>query len=332
MNNLASTNGIAANRLKIRNRDFASYSGLLVVIFAVGVLLTFTSPNRSFMTHNNLLNVLRQISVYGVLAVGMSFVIISGGIDLSVGSIAGLAGAVASTLMVGAGLPLGQAMATGLLIGTVLGIANGAVIAFMGIPPFIMTLATMTTIRGIAYLVCNGKPIGGLPDELLYIGIGTFLGIPVPILFMTAMFLLGGLLLRKTVIGRSIYAVGGNKQAAHLAGVKVRFSLVSAYAISGFMSSLGGIILAARNTSAQPTAGSSFEVEAIAACAMGGVSMNGGSGSIVGVFLGAFLMGIINNGMNLMGINSYWQLVVKGLIIMLAVIYSIYNASRKARS
>jgi ribose/xylose/arabinose/galactoside ABC-type transport system permease subunit len=283
------------------------------------------------MTHNNLLNVLRQISVYGVLAVGMSFVIISGGIDLSVGSIAGLAGAVASTLMVGAGLPLGQAMATGLLIGTVLGIAERRRDSLHGHPAFIMTLATMTTIRGIAYLVCNGKPIGGLPDELLYIGIGTFLGIPVPILFMTAMFLLEPLAPQDRhrplhLRGRGETSRPPTSPASRPVQPGQRLRHIRLHEQPG------------RDHPGRPEhLGPAHGRKLLRGggdrgLRDGGVSMNGGSGSIVGVFLGAFLMGIINNGMNLMGINSYWQLVVKGLIIMLAVIYSIYNASRKSRS
>lgn len=311
----------------MKNPDFRSYSGLILVTIAISIFLSFRSDN--FLTPTNVLNVLRQISVYGILACGMAFAMMTGGIDLSVGSIAGLSGAVVTKMVIEGGIPLLPAIIVGLLMGGVIGFVAGVFIAKTGIPPFIMTLGLMISLRGVAYLVCNGKPIGNLPQSMLFLGLGNIAGIPVPIFFMVGTFIIAGIILSKTSFGRSVYAVGGNYQAAFHSGINAQRVIMFVYLICGVASALAGIILSARNASAQPTAGNSFEVEAIAACAMGGVSFNGGKGTVIGIFFGALLMGIINNGMNLMYISSYWQLVVKGLIIVAAVIYSIYSSKRK---
>lgn len=311
----------------LNNPNFRSYSGLILVIFVVSVFLSFRSEN--FLTTTNILNVLRQISVYGILACGMAFTMMTGGIDLTVGSVAGVCGALVTKFVVEGTMGLIPAILFGLVLGAFLGVANGAMIARTGIPPFIMTLGFQITLRGVAYLICDGKPIGNIPDNMLFLGLGNIFGIPVPIFFMVGTFIIVGILLSRTAFGRSVYAVGGNYQAAHHSGINARRVITWAYTISGITAALAGVILSARNASAQPTAGNAFETEAIAACAMGGVSFSGGKGSVVGIFFGALLMGIINNGMNLMYISSYWQLVVKGLIIIAAVIYSIYNEKSK---
>ncbi len=311
----------------LSNPNFRSYSGLILVIFVASIFLGFRSPN--FLTTTNILNVLRQISVYGILACGMAFAMMTGGIDLTVGAVAGLCGALVTKLVVEGTMPLFPAIIVGLVAGAVLGLVSGVMVAKTGIPPFIMTLGLMTSIRGLAYLITNGKPIGNLPDDMLFLGLGDIAGIPVPIFFMLGTFIVVGIILSKTSFGRSIYAVGGNYQAAHHSGINAPRVIMFAYMISGITAALAGVILSARNASAQPTAGNAFETEAIAACAMGGVSFSGGKGAVVGIFFGALLMGIINNGMNLMYISSYWQLVVKGIIIIAAVIYSIYNSRKK---
>lgn len=314
--------------LKIwNNPNFKSYSGLILVIIIVSAFINFRSEN--FLTPTNILNVLRQISVYGILACGMSFAMITAGIDLTVGSVAGVCGAIVTKLVVEISIPLFPAIVLGLIAGAFIGFISGFLISKTGISPFIMTLGMQISLRGIAYLVCNGKPIGNLPDNMLFLGLGDIFGIPVPIFFLIAVFIIVGVILSKTSFGRSVYAVGGNYQAAHHSGINSKKIIVLCYMISGILAALAGIILSARNASAQPTAGNTFETEAIAACAMGGVSFNGGKGAVIGIFFGTLLMGIINNGMNLMYISSYWQLVVKGLIIVLAVIYSIYNSKKK---
>lgn len=309
----------------INNSNFKSYSGLILVILVASIFLSFRSEN--FLTTTNILNILRQISVYGILACGMAFAMMTGGIDLTVGSIAGVSGAVVALLVVGSAVGLFPAILIGLAVGALIGLLSGIVIARTGIPPFIMTLGLQISLRGVCYLICNGKPIGNIPEEMLYLGLGDICGIPVPIFFMLGMFIIVGIILSKTSFGRSIYATGGNYQAAHHSGINVKKIIMLAYMISGITAALAGIILSARNASAQPTAGSAFETEAIAACAMGGVSFSGGKGSVAGIFFGALLMGIINNGMNLTNISSYWQLVVKGAIIIASVIYSIYNSN-----
>lgn len=326
--NTSKTNKKANPLMRVlRNPEFRSYSGLILVIIVVGLLLTLRSPN--FLTRQNIMNVLRQISVYGILACGQAFAMMTGNIDLQMGSLAGLCGAIATKMVVMHGVPLLLATPIGMVIGAVVGVFSGFLIAKTGIPAFIMTLGMQISLRGVTYLVCNGKPIGNLPEGMLNLGVGTVLGIPIPILFMAAAFVVVGIILACTSFGRSVYAVGGNRQAAHHSGINSTKVIVLSYAISGILAALAGVILSARNASAQPTAGNAFETEAIAACAMGGVSFTGGKGSVVGIFFGALLMGVINNGMNLLYISSYWQLVVKGLIIIGAVLYSLYTSARQ---
>lgn len=312
---------------KLNSTDFRSYSGLILVILVVGTFLSFRSPN--FLTQQNVLNVLRQISVYGILACGQAFAMMTGGIDLQVGSVAGLCGAIVTKIVVGNTIGLVPAMIVGMVIGGILGLFAGFMIAKTGIPAFIMTLGLQISLRGVAYLICDGKPIGNLPENMLHLGVGSVAGIPVPILFMLASFVIIGIILSKTSFGRSVYAVGGNYQAAFHSGINAKRVIMLSYMISGILAALAGVILSARNASAQPTAGNAFETEAIAACAMGGVSFSGGKGAVTGIFLGALLMGIINNGMNLMYISSYWQLVVKGAIIVASVLYSIFSSKTK---
>lgn len=306
----------------IHSSNFKSYSGVMLIIIIISVGLAIFTPNHTFLTTNNILNVLRQVAVYGILSVGMAFVMIGGGIDLTVGATAGFCGALTCILVTEEVMGIFPAIILGCLAGGVIGLIIGIVIAVTNIPPFVATLAGQTTVRGFAYLICDGKPIGNLPAGLQEIGVGRVLGVPILIWIMLVVFIIGGIILSKTAFGRSVFAVGGNAAAARLAGVDVNRVWLLTYAISGLLSGLGGILLACRNASAQPTAGLTFETEAIAGCAMGGVAFTGGSGTATGVFFGVFLMGIINNGMNLLGINSYWQLVVKGIIIVVAVVYS----------
>ena len=310
----------------LKNSQFSSYSGIILVIIVVCIFMNFRSEN--FLTTNNILNILRQISVYGILACGMAFAMMTGGIDLTVGSIAGVSGAVTALFVTRGTMPLILAMLVSIILGAIIGLITGFVISRTGIPPFIMTLGMQITLRGACYLICEGKPMGNLPDSLTVLGLGDIAGIPVPIFFMLASFIIVGIILAKTSFGRSVYATGGNYQAAFHSGINAKRVVMMAYMISGICAALAGIILTARNASAQPTAGNTFETEAIAACAMGGVSFNGGKGAVVGIFFGALLMGIINNAMNLMYISSYWQQVVKGLIIIASVLYSIYNSKK----
>lgn len=311
----------------IRNPEFRSHSGLILVTIIVCFLLSLRNPN--FLTQQNILNILRQISVYGILACGQAFAMMTGNIDLQRGSLAGLCGAIACRMVVESGVPLYEAGALAAVVGGLVGMFSGFLIAKTNIPSFIMTLGMQISLRGVTYLVCNGRPIGNLPDYMLNLGVGTVMGIPIPILFMLAVFIVVGVILAYTSFGRSVYAVGGNRQAAHHSGINSMRVIMMSFVISGVLAAIAGIILSARNASAQPTAGNTFETEAIAACAMGGVAFTGGKGSVIGIFFGALLMGVINNGMNLLYISSYWQLVVKGIIICGAVLYSIYTSARQ---
>jgi len=311
----------------MNNPSFKSYSGIIFVIIVVCIFMSFRSPN--FMTSTNIMNILRQIAVYGILACGMAFAMMTGGIDLTVGSTAGVAGAITAKFLVSETMGLIPAIAVSLIVGAVIGLIVGFTIAQTGIPPFIMTLGMQITLRGICYLITEGKPIGNLPKTYQVIGLGDIGGIPVPIFFLIGSFIIVWFILSRTSFGRSVYATGGNKQAAHHSGINVKRVIMFSYMISGICAALAGIVLASRNASAQPTAGVSFETEAIAACAMGGVSFNGGKGAVPGIFFGALLMGIINNSMNLMYIDSYWQQVVKGLIIIGSVLYSIYSEKKR---
>lgn len=312
---------------RLDHPTFRSYGGLILIILVVGILIALRSPN--FLTTRNILNILRQISVYGILAAGMAFVIITGGIDLSVGAVAGLSGAIVAQYITKDILPFYLAVPAALIVGLAVGYLNGFLISRFNIPPFAMTLGVQISLRGACYLVCEGKPIGNLPPYMEKLGLGSTLGIPTPIYFLIAVLILSGIILSKTTFGRSVYAVGGNPQAAFHAGINSKRIITMAYCASGLLSAIAGIILTARNASAQPTGGQSFETEAIAACVMGGIAMSGGSGSIIGVFLGALLLGIINNGMNLLYISSYWQMVIKGLIIIGAILYSILSSKKK---
>ena len=317
------------NRFKkiISDPTFKSYAGVILMILIVGILLSIRNPR--FLTTNNILNILRQISVYGLLASGMAFFIITGGIDLSVGSVAGVSGAIVAQCITKDILPVWIAVIISLIVSLLIGCISGLAIAMVEVPPFAMTLGVQISLRGACYLLCEGKPIGNLPTYMEVLGLGNTLGIPTPIYFFVAVLIVSGIILCKTVFGRSLYAVGGNQQAAFQAGINAKRIKVYAYMVSGFFAAIAGIILTARNASAQPTGGSAFETEAIAACVMGGISMSGGSGSIIGVFFGALLMGIINNGMNLLYIDSYWQMVIKGLVIIAAIIYSIFSSKKR---
>ena len=301
------------------------YSGLTVVLAVMVVIVTVTNPK--FIYLDNINAVLRQMSVYGVMGVGMAILIINGYFDLSVGAIAGLSGVMAALVMQNGGNAL-LGVLTAILVGTVIGIFNGAVVCYTEIPAFVFTLAMTQIVRGAVYLITGGSPVTGITEGFFMINKGSFLGIPLPIYIMFAVMLLGWVLLNHTVIGRSIYAVGGGPVAAKYSGIQtIRVTLFS-FGLCGFTAALGGIILASKLQSAQPTMGVSYEMDAISVAAIGGTSLAGGEGTIGGVLFGAMILGVINNGMVMMGISSYWQMVVKGIVIAGAVIIDI--ARKKA--
>lgn len=290
------------------------FIGLLIII----LLLAILSP--AFLSLLNILNVLRQASINGFQAFGLTLVIISGGIDLSVGSIVAFSGMVSALLILAGVTPI-LAVLAGLASGTAIGVLNGLLIAKGKLQPFIATLGSMMVFRGLTLYISNGVPASKLGEGLIgFIGRGFVLGIPTPVYLLLLVFVVMGFILRKTVFGKRIYAIGGNKRAALLSGIDVDKNLVYIYAISGFLAALAGIVLMSRVDSAVPTAGIGFELSAIAAAVIGGVSLAGGKGKASGTLIGILIIAIIINGLNLLGTSSYLQQVITGLIIVAAVI------------
>jgi ribose transport system permease protein len=288
--------------------------GLLIII----VILIIASPN--FLTVNNILNVFRQVSINALIAFGMTFVILTGGIDLSVGATLALSGALTAGLLNGGMDPL-TAIIIGLLAGGAMGAINGILVTKAKIAPFIATLATMTIYRGFALVYTDGRPITGFESELFtLVGGGYFFGVPVPVIITIIIFFVLFFILRKTTFGRNIYAIGGNEEASLLSGIKTGRFKVYVYTLTGMLSALAGIILTSRLNSAQANAGTGYELDAIAAVVLGGTSLSGGKGWIVGTLVGALIIGVLNNGLNLLGVSSFYQQVVKGMVILLAVL------------
>ncbi|MBP2306594.1 ribose ABC transporter permease [Azospirillum melinis] len=291
--------------------------GLIVLMAAVAVM----SP--SFMTVDNLLNILRQTSINAVIAVGMTYVILSGGIDLSVGSVLAFCGAVCAWLVAG-DLSIWLAIPLSLLLGAGLGAINGVVIGTGGVQPFVATLVAMTMLRGATLVFTDGRPIttgtGAAADAFWSVGGGYLLGIPVPVVVAAAVFAVCGLVLTRTRFGRYTYAVGGNEVVARLSGIRVNLEKTTIYALSGLLAALAGVILTARLESAQPTAGAGYELDAIAAVVVGGTSLSGGKGTLFGTLVGALIIGVLNNALNLMDVSSYYQMIAKGAVILLAVL------------
>ncbi|MEE2861146.1 MAG: ABC transporter permease [Paracoccus sp. (in: a-proteobacteria)] len=320
MSHDANLDAASAGRGRRAALDWLLHSPLalpLVGLIVVSVLMGFASDN--FFTISNLLNVLRQVSVVGILAVGMTFVILTGGIDLSVGAVMALAGTMAAGLMVNMGLPGGVGLLAALAVGLGLGVFNGFMVAWGKMPSIIVTLATMGIARGLGLIYSGGYPISGLPGWVSWFGVGRIGIIPVPVIIMLIIYLVAWLVLQRTPFGRHVYAIGGNETAARLSGVRTRMVKLSVFAISGVTAALASIVLTGRLMSGQPNAGVGFELDAIAAVVLGGTAIAGGRGLILGTLIGAVLLGILNNGLNLVGINPYMQDVIKGLIILLAI-------------
>lgn len=313
---------IQTETVKTKKRNRKDYMGKLGPLLALVVLVILvTVVNPGFISPNNLLNLLRQVSTNALIAFGMTFVIITGGIDLSVGSTLALS----SALMAGAiasGLDPILAMVLSLFAGTAFGAVNGLLITKGKMAPFIATLATMTIYRGLTLVYTNGNPITGIGDSFIFkfVGRGYLFGIPFPVVLMIISFILLYILLHKMTFGRKTFAIGGNEKAAFIAGIKNDRIKTGIYAVSGLMASLAGIIITSRLDSAQPTAGTSYEMDAIASVVLGGTSLSGGRGRLVGTLIGALIIGTLNNGMNLLGISSFYQQVVKGIVIIIAVL------------
>jgi ribose transport system permease protein len=302
-----------------RQRDFAYWwdrVGILVVLIALVAFMAVAAPH--FAAVDNLLNIARSISINAILAAGMTFVILTAGIDLSVGSILAVSG-VASVMVAIAGVPAPLAILVGILAGALAGLVNGVLTAYLALAAFIVTLGTMTFLRGLAYTMTDGQPIVDNNLNFKEIGNGYLLGIPIPVYFMLLVYVVAWFVLERTRYGRHIYAVGGNPEAARLAGVNVKAVITSVYVVSGACAGLAGVIFSARVVSAQPNAGVGYELDAIAAVVLGGTSLSGGRGRIVGTLIGSVILGVLSTGLILMSVPFFTQLLIKGVVIIVAV-------------
>lgn len=297
----------------MRARRFGTVIGLLVLCAVLWAL----TPH--FLTVSNLLNIVQQTSINAIVAAGMTFVIISGGIDLSVGSIVALSGVVLGSLLQ-SGHPLVIAIPAALAVGIGGGLLNGALVSFGGLPPFIATLGMMSVARGAALLFTEGRPVSGFDEGFRWLATGNVGFIPAPVLVMLLVYVAAHIVLTRTTFGRYVYAIGGNEEATRLSGVAVRFHKTAIYCVSGLMSAVAAIVLTARLNSAQPIAGMMYELDAIAATVIGGTSLMGGEGSLGGTLVGALIMGVLRNGLNLLGVSSFLQQIVIGAVIVGAVL------------
>lgn len=297
--------------------------GIFIVFSIICLIISFISPQ--FLTVSNWTIIITQVSINALLAFGVTFVIITGGIDLSLGSIVAVAGVSAAMLAHPDSYPVLVPVFAGLFAGLMIGAFNGFIITKSKIAPFIVTLGTMTIGRGLALILSNGRPVSNLSESFAFIGSGKIMGIPVLIVILILIFILCSVILNKTILGRYIYAVGGNEQAARASGINVTQVKMAVYSISGLLAGLAGILLTSRITTGQPNAGAGFELDAIAAVVIGGTSTTGGKGTIAGTLIGVLLIGVINNSLDLLNVTSYYQQVVMGIIIIGAVVLDSMN-------
>jgi len=303
------------NRKKI---NFKNY-GIFVVFIVLVIILMILSPN-AFAKPRNLINVVKQASINGVLACGMMFVIIAGGIDLSAGSVVALSGVVAAYLAQMQGIPIILPILGALGTGALIGLINGFGAAYAELPPFIITLATMSIVRGVALILSGGSPVFGLQEQFEGIaGISIANVIPILVLYFLLIAVFSGFILNKTVFGRHVYAIGGNSITAKVSGINVKSMLLRVYIICGVFSGIAGLLIASRTMQGSPTVGVGYEMDAIAAVVIGGVSMSGGSGKWYGTIIGALLLALISNGLDILGVSSNFQQIIKGIIIAVAV-------------
>lgn len=291
--------------------------GLITALGVLCALLSWAAP--SFLTLQNWIIVVRQISINGILAVGATYVLLTGGVDLSLGSMVALTGVVAASFAHPGEYPLIVPVLVGVVTGMFGGAVNGAIVTRARVAPFIATLGMMTAARGLALVISGGKPVSNLSSSFTGIAGRNWLGIPIPIVLLIVVAVLSYLVLTNTRLGRYVYAVGGNEKAAHASGISVNAVKMFAYVTCGGMAGLAGVVLASRITTGQPNAGLAYELDAIAAVVIGGTSLSGGVGGVGGTILGALLMGVINNGLDLLNVSSYFQQIVKGAIIVGAV-------------
>ena len=312
---------------KINIKSFIAQYGVIVGLAAI--LIFFTVMKAKFMTVDNIVNMLRQTSINGLLAIGMTFVVLTGGIDLSVGSIVGAAGMFSAlAAMAETGIPWPIAVLIGLGVGLLLGAVNGIVVSYLKVPAFIATLGMLSIARGVTFMASDAKPVPGLSKGFLKIGGGSVGILPYPVLILIVVLVICFIVLYKTRFGRYVFATGGNPSSARVSGINVKRIICSVYMISGLLAGLAGIILTSRVTSGLAQSGNGYEVDAIAAAVIGGTSLSGGRGRLWGTIVGFLIMGVMNNGLDMMAVSSYWQLVIKGLIIIGAVMLDSLNGGK----
>ncbi len=300
-------------------RKYGIYIALIVLI------IFFSLNSNAFLTPGNLINIARQSSMLGIAAVGMAFVLLLGGIDLSIGSQISLVNIIGAWLMAKAGMNPIFAILISLTVSTSIGFMNGWIIANIKMPPLIVTLASLTSLEGLAFIISGGVPIFGFPESFSVIGQGYVGFVPVPVIIMIVIMAIGAFILNKTYFGRYFYAVGGNEEASELSGINVKKVKYLVYTLSGLFAGIAGIVMLSRTNSGQAIAGKGFELDVLTAVVLGGVSITGGYGKINNVVAGVLIMGVLSNGMVLMNINTYYQLVIKGLVLMLAVGFDSYQ-------
>lgn len=309
------------------NAAYEKY-GMLIVLAIEIIFFSFSHPN--FLTSNNLLSVGRQVSFIGISSIGMTIVMLTGGIDISVGSLLAFIGVMAAKMTADAGIPVAVAIIIVLVGGTLIGVFNGTMVKVFKVPALIATLAMQTTLKGVTFLTTNAIPVSGIPDSFKFLGQGLLAGvIPVPLLVLVVLFIAAAWFLAKTYFGRWIYAIGGNETAAQLSGINTTLLSIVAYAMCGFFTSIAGVLMAGRLSSGQPQMGADFPMDVLTATVLGGVSVNGGKGNVMNVLVGAFVMGILSNGVIMVGLNDYWQWVIKGIVLLVAVAVGNINAVKK---
>lgn len=312
--------------MNIQAMDIIKKYGIYLALIILMVF--FSVVTNSFLKPDNLFNVARQISMLGIAAVGMAFVLLLGGIDLSIGSQITLVNIIAAWLMVKAGVHPLPACIVSLAMSSAVGFINGWIIANIKMPPLIVTLASMTMLEGLAFIICNGIPIFGFPKGFSVIGQGYLGPVPIPVIIMAAILATGAFILNETFFGRWFYAVGGNEEAANLSGINVKRVKYLVYTLSGFFAGIAGIVMLSRTNSGQALAGKGFEFDVLTAVVLGGVSVNGGSGKISNVVAGILILGVLSNGMVLMNVTQYSQMLIKGTVLLAAVGFDCYQKQR----
>ena len=300
------------------------FSKNITLVVLIACIVFFSLVSDVFFTVNNITNVIRQVAVTGIAAAGMTMIMLTGGIDLTPGSTVGLVGVVCALLMKETSAPIWLVVLAGVGVGMVIGLINGVLIAYAKMPPLICTLAVMHGIRGLCYILTDGMPIFGFPPAFGFLGKSYIAGIPVPVIILAIVIFAISVLLNKTSMGRHIYAIGGNREALRLSGVNVQKRLVQVYGLSGILFGLAGVVLLSRISSAQPSAGNGFEFDVVTAVVLGGISVSGGEGKLSGAITGVLIMGILANGMTLLNIYEYYQMIMKCMVLLIAVLAGEY--------